>query len=126
MDRNLGIQTINSCIWVCECCLNFEEFVGKLKWKCYPGVILSSGCWINFEMGVSQNDSCRMEGWLYLIRSNRFGLQYSRKRYFVLHDLLLKSYKSNPVTNNEVYHSLTLFLCVLIEITIWVKSHCVF
>ncbi|XP_055831924.1 protein ENHANCED DISEASE RESISTANCE 2-like isoform X3 [Solanum dulcamara] len=52
-------------------------------------------------MGVSQNDSCRMEGWLYLIRSNRFGLQYSRKRYFVLHDLLLKSYKSNPVTNNE-------------------------
>uniref|UniRef100_M1C950 Pleckstrin homology (PH) domain-containing protein / lipid-binding START domain-containing protein n=1 Tax=Solanum tuberosum TaxID=4113 RepID=M1C950_SOLTU len=52
-------------------------------------------------MGVSQNDSCRMEGWLYLIRSNRFGLQYSRKRYFVLHDLLFKSYKSNPVTNIE-------------------------
>ncbi|PHT46838.1 hypothetical protein CQW23_15996 [Capsicum baccatum] len=46
-------------------------------------------------------DSCRMEGWLYLIRSNRFGLQYSRKRYFVLHDLLLKNYKSNPVSNNQ-------------------------
>ncbi|KAM3232016.1 protein ENHANCED DISEASE RESISTANCE 2-like isoform X2 [Capsicum annuum] len=45
-------------------------------------------------------DSCRMEGWLYLIRSNWFGLQYSRKRYFVLHDLLLKNYKSNPVSNN--------------------------
>ncbi|MCD7470050.1 hypothetical protein HAX54_009613 [Datura stramonium] len=53
-------------------------------------------------MGVSQNDSCRMEGWLYLIRSNRFGLQYSRKRYFILHDLVLKSYKSNPVSNNEL------------------------
>lgn len=73
----------------------------KLKWNCYTGVIPSSGCWINFEMGVSQNDSCRMEGWLYLIRSNRIGLQYSRKRYFVLHDLVLKSYKSNPVSNIE-------------------------
>ncbi|XP_060174295.1 protein ENHANCED DISEASE RESISTANCE 2-like isoform X1 [Lycium barbarum] len=52
-------------------------------------------------MGVSQNDSCKMEGWLYLVRSNRLGLQYSRKRYFVLHDLVLKSYKSNPLSNNE-------------------------
>ncbi|CAN4100879.1 unnamed protein product [Withania somnifera] len=52
-------------------------------------------------MGVSENDTCRMEGWLYLVRSNRFGLQYSRKRYFVLQNLLLKSYKSNPDSNNE-------------------------
>ncbi|XP_009770311.1 protein ENHANCED DISEASE RESISTANCE 2 isoform X1 [Nicotiana sylvestris] len=52
-------------------------------------------------MGASQKDSCRMEGWLYLVRSNRFGLQYSRKRYFVLHDHLLKSFKSDPVSNNE-------------------------
>ncbi|KAL0390534.1 UNVERIFIED_CONTAM: protein ENHANCED DISEASE RESISTANCE 2 [Sesamum calycinum] len=29
-------------------------------------------------MGVSQSDGGRMEGWLYLIRSNRIGLQYSR------------------------------------------------
>ncbi|KAG9142109.1 hypothetical protein Leryth_016310 [Lithospermum erythrorhizon] len=46
-------------------------------------------------MGLSQNDG-RMEGWLYLIRSNMIGLQYSRKRYFVLEDHFLKSYKSVP------------------------------
>lgn len=56
----------------------------------------------NLEMGVSQNDG-RMEGWLYLIRSNRIGLQYSRKRYFVLQDQLLQSFKSSPITKNEVY-----------------------
>lgn len=43
----------------------------------------------------------RMEGWLHLIRSNRFGLQYSRKRYFVLEDHLLKSFKSVPDSKNE-------------------------
>ena len=52
-------------------------------------------------MGVSQNDG-RMEGWLFLIRSNRFGLQYSRKRYFVLEDHHLKSFKSVPISKNEV------------------------
>ncbi|KAF8397698.1 hypothetical protein HHK36_016620 [Tetracentron sinense] len=51
-------------------------------------------------MGVSQNDG-RMEGWLYLIRFNRIGLQYSRKRYFVLEDHCLKSFKSIPVSKNE-------------------------
>ncbi|KAJ4726054.1 protein ENHANCED DISEASE RESISTANCE 2-like [Melia azedarach] len=43
----------------------------------------------------------RMEGWLYLIRSNRIGLQYSRKRYFVLEDHLLKSFKSLPDSKKE-------------------------
>ncbi|KAL7084981.1 hypothetical protein ACP275_14G255500 [Erythranthe tilingii] len=52
-------------------------------------------------MGVSQSDGGRMEGWLYLIRSNRIGLQYSRKRYFVLQDHLLKSFKSVPVSADE-------------------------
>ncbi|XP_051120733.1 protein ENHANCED DISEASE RESISTANCE 2-like [Andrographis paniculata] len=52
-------------------------------------------------MGVSQNDGGRMEGWLFLIRSNRLGLQYSRKRYFVLQDHLLKSYKSVPLSQDE-------------------------
>ncbi|KAL8029782.1 hypothetical protein ABFX02_14G245900 [Erythranthe guttata] len=52
-------------------------------------------------MGVSQSDGGRMEGWLYLIRSNRIGLQYSRKRYFVLQDHLLKSFKSVPVSMDE-------------------------
>ncbi|CAB4282774.1 unnamed protein product [Prunus armeniaca] len=51
-------------------------------------------------MGMSQTDQ-RMEGWLYLVRSNRIGLQYSRKRYFVLEGHLLKSFKSVPVSNNE-------------------------
>ena len=52
--------------------------------------------------GVPENDESRMEGWLYLIRSNRFGLQYSRKRYFVLQDHLLKSFKSIPPAHDEV------------------------
>ncbi|KAH6765546.1 Pleckstrin homology and lipid-binding START domains-containing protein [Perilla frutescens var. hirtella] len=52
-------------------------------------------------MAVPQNDGGRMEGWLYLIRSNRIGLQYSRKRYFVLQDHLLKSFKSVPLSTVE-------------------------
>ncbi|KAL9266699.1 ENHANCED DISEASE RESISTANCE 2-like protein [Drosera capensis] len=43
-----------------------------------------------------------MEGWLYVIRSNRIGLQFSRKRYFFLQDHLLKSFKSAPNSANEV------------------------
>ncbi|TVU30350.1 hypothetical protein EJB05_21966 [Eragrostis curvula] len=43
----------------------------------------------------------RMEGWLYMIRSNRFGLQYSRKRYFVLEDAALRCFKSAPSSQNE-------------------------
>ncbi|KAI4373536.1 hypothetical protein MLD38_011653 [Melastoma candidum] len=42
-----------------------------------------------------------MEGWLYLIRSNRFGLQHSRKLYFVLHDHRLKSFNSVPGSSSE-------------------------
>ncbi|XP_052176020.1 protein ENHANCED DISEASE RESISTANCE 2 isoform X2 [Diospyros lotus] len=59
-------------------------------------------------MGVSQNDG-KMEGWLYLIRSNRFGLQYPRKRYFVLQDHHLKSFKSVPASNNEEFFIFTLY-----------------
>ncbi|XVF83200.1 hypothetical protein PTKIN_Ptkin16aG0114900 [Pterospermum kingtungense] len=51
-------------------------------------------------MGVSQNEA-KMDGWLYTIRSNRFGLQFSRKRYFVLHNNVLKSYKSIPISEKE-------------------------
>ncbi|KAG7628520.1 putative pleckstrin domain, START domain, protein ENHANCED DISEASE RESISTANCE 2 [Arabidopsis thaliana] len=51
-------------------------------------------------MGVSQTDG-RMEGWLYTIRHNRFGLQFSRKRYFVLHENNLTSFKSVPSDHNE-------------------------
>ncbi|KAK9283562.1 hypothetical protein L1049_011810 [Liquidambar formosana] len=51
-------------------------------------------------MGISQTDG-KMEGWLYLIRYNRFGLQYSRKRYYVLQDNCLKSFKSIPTSDRE-------------------------
>ncbi|KAK1266295.1 hypothetical protein QJS04_geneDACA015332 [Acorus gramineus] len=51
-------------------------------------------------MGTSPKDE-RMEGWLYLIRSNRFGLQYSTKRYFVLENNSLNCFKSVPVSKRE-------------------------
>lgn len=52
------------------------------------------------ETAISNNGS-KMEGWLYLIRCNRFGLQFSRKRYFVLHDHLLRSFKSVPNSTDQ-------------------------
>ncbi|KAH6804160.1 Pleckstrin homology and lipid-binding START domains-containing protein [Perilla frutescens var. frutescens] len=53
------------------------------------------------KMTVLQNDGGRMKGWLYLIRSNRIRLQYSRKRYSVLQDHLLKSFKSVLLSTDE-------------------------
>lgn len=44
-------------------------------------------------MGEKESER-KMEGWLYIIRSNRFGLHFSKKRYFVLADHLLNCYKS--------------------------------
>lgn len=46
--------------------------------------------------GGGEEGRMRMEGWLYLIRSNRLGLQYSRKRYFVLEDAALRCFKAPP------------------------------
>ncbi|GJV76706.1 enhanced disease resistance 2-like protein [Tanacetum coccineum] len=51
-------------------------------------------------MEILKSDG-RMEGWLYLIRSNRFGLQYSRKRYFILEENVLKSFKSKPISETQ-------------------------
>ena len=51
---------------------------------------------------ASGEEGMRMEGWLYLIRSNRLGLQYSRKRYFVLEDAALRCFKSAPSSKREV------------------------
>ncbi|KAK3017377.1 hypothetical protein RJ639_006312 [Escallonia herrerae] len=51
-------------------------------------------------MGVPKTDG-KMESWLYLIRFNRFGLQYSRKRYFILEENCLKSFKSVPRSDRE-------------------------
>ena len=52
--------------------------------------------------GGGGEEGMRMEGWLYLIRSNRFGLLYSRKRYFVLKDATLRCFKSAPSSKREV------------------------
>ncbi|GAU15865.1 hypothetical protein TSUD_40860 [Trifolium subterraneum] len=52
-------------------------------------------------MGSPNNSEGKMEGWLYLIRSNRFGQHYSRKRYFILKDNLLRSYKIQPSSHME-------------------------
>ncbi|KAM7262709.1 hypothetical protein ACFE04_000392 [Oxalis oulophora] len=51
-------------------------------------------------MGVSQH-GFNKEGWLYVIGSNTFGLQSSHKRYYILHENCLKSYKLKPASNNE-------------------------
>ncbi|KAK2457681.1 hypothetical protein P8452_04438 [Trifolium repens] len=52
------------------------------------------------EMG-SPNSEGTMEGWLYLIRSNRFGQHYSRKRYFILKENVLRSFKNKPTSQME-------------------------
>ncbi|CAN6462197.1 unnamed protein product [Victoria cruziana] len=52
-------------------------------------------------MGTSDGEG-RMEGWLHLVRSNRFGLQYSRKRYFVLQGSRLNCFKYAPASKTEV------------------------
>ncbi|XP_062092946.1 protein ENHANCED DISEASE RESISTANCE 2-like [Humulus lupulus] len=51
-------------------------------------------------MAISQSEG-EMEGWLHIIRFNRFGLQYSRKRYFILKDHSLRSFKAIPMSQNE-------------------------
>lgn len=51
---------------------------------------------------AAADEGRRMEGWLYLIRSNRFGLQYSRKRYFVLEENCLHCFKAVPSSKKEV------------------------
>ncbi|KAK6791469.1 hypothetical protein RDI58_010550 [Solanum bulbocastanum] len=43
----------------------------------------------------------KMEGWLCLMRLNRFGLQCSRKRYFILEDNCLKNFKFVPTSPTE-------------------------
>ncbi|XWS74295.1 hypothetical protein CRYUN_Cryun02cG0202700 [Craigia yunnanensis] len=60
-------------------------------------------------MAGSQSGELKMEVWLYIIRSNRIGLQYSRKRYFVLEDHLLKSFKSMLISNPQVFFIFTLY-----------------
>ncbi|KAI3470474.1 hypothetical protein Pfo_027137 [Paulownia fortunei] len=51
-------------------------------------------------MGMAESEG-KMKGWLYMIRYYRFGLQYSRKRYFILEDNCLRSFKSIPTSGKE-------------------------
>ncbi|XP_068665994.1 protein ENHANCED DISEASE RESISTANCE 2-like [Aristolochia californica] len=51
-------------------------------------------------MGMSQKEG-KMEGWLYVIRSNRIGLQCSRKRFFVLEGNYLNSFKEMATYKNK-------------------------
>lgn len=51
-------------------------------------------------MRVPPNDG-KMEGWLFIIRSHRFGLQFSRRRYFILQENYLRCYKTMPVSQEE-------------------------
>ena len=51
-------------------------------------------------MGVAETDN-KVEGWLNTIRYNRFRLQFSRKRYFVLQGNRLRCYKTGPVSETE-------------------------
>ncbi|KAH1139327.1 Protein ENHANCED DISEASE RESISTANCE 2-like [Glycine soja] len=51
-------------------------------------------------MGIPQRER-KMEGWLYLIRANRFGQHYSRKRYFILKGNVLRSFKIKPTSQME-------------------------
>ncbi|KAF2300607.1 hypothetical protein GH714_014464 [Hevea brasiliensis] len=62
-------------------------------------------------MDVSQDKEI-MEGWLYLIRYNRIGLQYSRKRYFVLEDHVLKSFKAIPAKDEDPVRSAIVDSCI--------------
>lgn len=75
---------------------------------------------------ASQTDATsRMEGWLYLIRFNRIGLQFSRKRYFVLDDNHLRSFKSVPLSNNQVLLYFILFFYFADSFFFFMNSSCV-
>lgn len=43
-----------------------------------------------------------MEGWLYLIESNRLMMTQPRKRYFVLRENHVSMYKEKPAHRDEV------------------------
>ncbi|XP_052117852.1 protein ENHANCED DISEASE RESISTANCE 2-like [Arachis duranensis] len=47
--------------------------------------------------GGAQSENGGMEGWLYLFTYNRLGYQVSRKRYFILKENLLSSFKNQPL-----------------------------
>ncbi|KAG4941498.1 hypothetical protein JHK87_045369 [Glycine soja] len=50
-----------------------------------------------------------MEGWLYIFASNRIGLHCSRKRYFILKESFLRSFKDKPVSLMKVFFTFTVY-----------------
>lgn len=89
-------KTINFLDWVSEFSNDFKELfyfwesrkVGSFFFFFWP------------RMENSERDG-KMEGWLHLIRFDRFGLECSRKRYFILEQNCLKSFKSIPTSVEE-------------------------
>jgi len=73
-------------------------------------------------MGVPPNDG-KMEGWLFIIRSHRFGLQFSRRRYFILQENYLRCYKTKPISQEEVTSCFVCFCCVS-SFEILINSQC--
>ena len=63
------------------------------------------------QMGMLQNDGIT-EGWLYLIRSNRIGIKYARRRYFVFKDNCLRCYKGIPISERQVFLLFVFAICV--------------
>jgi hypothetical protein len=77
-------------------------------------------------MAGAATDAAEDEGWLYLIRSNRFGLQYSRKRYFVLEENCLHCFKAAPSSKKEViiFFFSSLEINVLLRLLKWKQTFC--
>ena len=63
------------------------------------------------QMGMLQNNGLT-EGWLYLIRSNRIGIKFARRRYFVFKDNCLRCYKGIPISERQVFLLFVFAICV--------------
>ncbi|KAL8204734.1 hypothetical protein R6Q57_010357 [Mikania cordata] len=56
----------------------------------------------SMDVSPENDEQMIMEGWLYRIRSNKFGFQCSRKRYYILQNCNLKSFSSIPNFLNKL------------------------
>ncbi|CAL9044726.1 unnamed protein product, partial [Musa banksii] len=82
---------------------NILEHAATIKVAAFHGHGALRGWARQAPLGISSEEAAdrRMEGWLYLVRHNRLGLQYSRKRYFVLRGNALDCFKTAPTSNGE-------------------------
>ncbi|XP_019426550.1 PREDICTED: protein ENHANCED DISEASE RESISTANCE 2-like isoform X1 [Lupinus angustifolius] len=63
-------------------------------------------------MGIPQSDG-KMEGWLYLVLANRFGQHNLRKRFFILKDYVLTSFKIKPTSQmKQPFRSAIIDSCI--------------